>query len=388
MGYCYPNKIVIVGAGAAGLACAIAAATHGADVTLVEKTAHLGGTVAHSLIHTIGGLYDDTGAYINAGLPVQLAELLLQASPSTRKRKMGKVWTLSVDPALYQTVVERWVESKPNITVLRGAYLTQIQTAGRRVSQVEVMVGQQPVWLPTDALVDTTGCAALVRMLDATKVVEGTVLAGLIFQIRGVASDALKFPKNIAVQRSLQSAVAAGTLPTAFARTWFDIGVYDDEVYAKANLPATGYDAAALPHWQAQLLHFLQPFPGFSNAQITSIGALGLRDGGSIQGEYCLTLDDVKQGRTFADAVGRCAWPIEYWDPQQGVTLDYLPPGHYYEIPLQSLQVLGMENLWTAGKSLAAEKLAQASARVAGTCWAMGDALGKMIARQAYPADG
>ena len=55
------NKIVIVGAGAAGLACAISAARRGANVHLVEKTSALGGTVAHSLIHTIGGLYVDAG---------------------------------------------------------------------------------------------------------------------------------------------------------------------------------------------------------------------------------------------------------------------------------------------------------------------------------------
>jgi hypothetical protein len=41
-----------------------------------------------------------------------------------------------------------------------------------------------------------------------------------------------------------------------------------------------------------------------------------------------------------------------------------------------------MGNVWAAGKSLSAEKLAQASARVAGTCWAMGDALGRVIAKQ------
>ncbi len=89
----------------------------------------------------------------------------------------------------------------------------------------------------------------------------------------------------------------------------------------------------------------------------------------------------MKEGRRFADSIGRCAWPIEYWDPEKGVTLDYLPPKHFYEIPLRALKVAGMENLWAAGRCLSAEKLAQASARVAGTCWAMGDALGQAICK-------
>lgn len=378
------KKIVIVGAGAAGLACAISAATEGVEITLVEKTARLGGTVAHSLIHTIGGLYDDVGDYINKGLPTKLAELLLQANAHTRKRQMGKVWTLNVDPALYDVVVEHWIGSKPNITILRCAYPTRIQIEDRRVKQVEVVYGQEKVLLQTDALVDATGSAAVVRMIDANKVVEGEALAGLIFQIRGVAKDALRFPKNVGLQRDVQKAVAENTLPPEFARTWFDIGVYEDEVYAKANIVATAYAVDAVQRWQDTLLQFLREWPDFANAHIVQVGCLGIRDGGSIKGEYCLTLDDVKCGRTFADSVGRCAWPIEYWDPNKGVTLDYLPAGHVYEIPLRSLKVLGMDNLWVAGKCLSAEKLAQASARVVGACWAMGDGLGKAISRKMY----
>ena len=41
------------------------------------------------------------------------------------------------------------------------------------------------------------------------------------------------------------------------------------------------------------------------------------------------------------------------------------------------LRVRGYENLWAAGKCLSADALAHASARVAGTCWAMGEAAGK-----------
>ena len=41
-----PTEIVVVGAGAAGLSCALSAAAEGAYVVLLEKTAELGGTVA------------------------------------------------------------------------------------------------------------------------------------------------------------------------------------------------------------------------------------------------------------------------------------------------------------------------------------------------------
>lgn len=373
------HNIIVVGAGAAGLACAISAATQGANVTLVEKMANLGGTVAHSLIHTIGGLYDDAGDYINEGLPITLTESLLHANVHTAKRRMGKVWTLSVDPAIYESVIERWVARFANITVLRNAYPTQIQIEGSRVEQISVTNGKETMTFRADALVDATGSAAVVRRVDASKVVEGDALSGLIFQIRGVAPNALKFPKNVGMQRTIKKAINAGNLSTLFTRTWFDRGVYPDEVYAKANILLSAYDEGAVPELRAQLLRVLQRMPDFAQAQIVRVGRLGVRDGGRIKGDYCLTLDDIKAGRQFADSVGRCAWPIEYWDPRKGVTLDHLPPHHTYEIPLPSLKVAGFENLWAVGKCLSAEKLAQASARVAGTCWAMGDALGQVL---------
>jgi hypothetical protein len=50
-----------------------------------------------------------------------------------------------------------------------------------------------------------------------------------------------------------------------------------------------------------------------------------------------------------------------------------------YQIPLRSLKVKGIENLWAAGKILSAGPLAQASARVSGSCFSMGDAVGRAL---------
>jgi len=70
-------EVLIVGAGAAGLAASIAAARAGGDVCLVEASDLLGGTVTHSLIHTLGGLYDSRGELLNDGLVRELVDRLL-----------------------------------------------------------------------------------------------------------------------------------------------------------------------------------------------------------------------------------------------------------------------------------------------------------------------
>src|SRR5262249_22758239 len=111
---------------------------------------------------------------------------------------------------------------------------------------------------------------------------------------------------------------------------------------------------------------------------VENVGQLGVREGGRVRGEYCLSREDVLQGRKFADAACRCAWPIELWG-DQGVSLEYLPPGSYYEVPLRALQVVGFSNLCAVGKCLSADVWAQASARVVGCCWAMGQAVGQTV---------
>lgn len=188
--------------------------------------------------------------------------------------------------------------------------------------------------------------------------------------------------------RALRQAAECGSLPVDCGKAWLDAGIYEDEVFVKLFVP--------LPKWlepqsriqmagharslQEKVVVFLKQFPDFVGAEVTQTGELGVRDGGRIRGEYTLTREDVLEGRKFDHAVCRCCWPIEYWDPERGVSLEYLPAGACYEIPRSCLKVHGIDNLWAAGKCLSADRYAQSSARVVGACWAMGEAAGKAAA--------
>jgi hypothetical protein len=177
-------------------------------------------------------------------------------------------------------------------------------------------------------------------------------------------------------------------VPADCARAWLDSGVREDEAYLKLFVPlpedwrAREQELVAAARRDGEaVVAFLRRRPEFAQAWIERAGLLGVRDGGRIRGEYLLTRDDVLQGRKFADAACRCAWPIEFWDRTAGVTLEYLPEGGCYEIPLRALKVRGLNNLWAVGKCLSADAHAQASARIAGCCWAMGAAAGSAAAQ-------
>ena len=376
-----PAQLVIVGAGAAGSSCAIAAANLGADVVLLEQSSEIGGTVTHALIHTLGGLFDDQGNCVNHGLTDELIVRLCEFCVHTVKRQIGKTWTLSVDPGVYLNVIKQWITEYPNIKIYRKVAICEVLIDNESTNKLIFNSPSGLRILRPSLIIDASGCAAIVRSLKQNLVIEGEAMAGLIIQIRGVAPDALQFPNGIGILYSIRKAVEDCRLPTECGSIWLDRGVTADEAYAKFNLMATQYDLNHMKDVAFQLLSFLQTMPSFANAYISDIGSLGIRDGGQVLGDYYLTESDIRNRRHFDDAVCDGCWPIEYWHPENGVSLHYFPPGHRYQIPLRALKIKGFNSLYVAGKCFSAEPMVLASARVVGTCWAMGDGLIKHLCR-------
>ncbi len=362
------------------MACSLAAAKQGADVILLEQSGQLGGTVVQTLIHTLGGLFDDRGDFLNPGLSVELTQRLFKASKYTKKRRIGKTWTLSVAPEVYSQDINDWIDEYPIIKVLYHSHVTDIALTDHNISEIMVTDKDSTHTIQPLVVIDTTGNADIVRQIsEVTESQEDEALAGVIVRLRKVLPDTVKFPKNVALLIKICKAVENQKLPSECASLWFDNGVYLDEVYAKFNIHSSDYNAVYMEKITDKLFTYLQTLPEFTSAAIDARGQLGIRDRCSINGDYMLTEKDIKEGRYFTDSVCQACWPIEYWDPQQGVSLHHFPPGHRYDIPLRALKVKGVNNLFTAGKCLSAEPRARASARVVGTCWAMGEGLVKAI---------
>jgi hypothetical protein len=288
-------------------------------------------------------------------------------------------------------VVRRWLAAEKRICALYGARVSRLEMAAGRVVGLEIARTGETLRLRTRSVIDATGTAEVARLLDPSllQVDPHRAAAGLIVRLRGVVPGTVNFPQGLAVVRLLRAAAADGTLPPGCDKAWLDIGAREDEVYVKLFVPlpddwrereGCGEITRAARHSGAAVVAFLRRLPGFGPAQVARVGTLGIRDGGRVHGDYCLTGEDVRQARRFPDTACRCSWPIEYWDSECGVSLEYLPDQAYYEIPLRALKVRGVENLWAAGKCLSADCYAQASARVAGTCWSMGEAAGKAAA--------
>jgi len=368
-------QVVVAGAGAAGLGAAISASRKGAKVTLIECRPRLGGTVAHALLHTIGGLYDGDGAIINPGLTSELVDRLMMADSGTAQRRIGRLWVLNASPEIYRSVVEDWIAAEAGIAFLPGCKAIAVEGKEDRPTFVTCRRGGEQLRLDADAFIDCTGFAELVRLFDP-QLVEGDesdMLAGLILRIRNVSPGAIQFPGGVSLKRAIATAALAGELPESCATAWFDIGTEPDEAYLKLSV-STIPSLEEIDGIANGLMHFLARMPGFEHATLDAIGDVTPRSGRRALGEYRLTAADIRMLRRFPDMACRCAWPIEYWDPQLGVRMEYLRDNSWYEIPIRTLKVAGLQNVWVAGKCFSAEPIAQASARVAGCCWAMGEA--------------
>ena len=296
---------------------------------------------------------------------------------------------LNVAPETYEQAIEDWLGEHAQLQVLREAEVCAVAKKDDVVQSIELRANNVSITIHPCAVVDATGTAEIVRMIDPALIVdERHAAGGMIFTLRGVDTGLLRFPKGMALLQSIRTAARTGELPQGCGMVWLDLGVYEDEAYVKLFLPLGvnwgSHDvlSEAEEHGHTMrdaLMAFLAGQPGFTAATLVRTGSLGIREGGRVVGEYCLTEHDVRSGQRFKDAIGRCCWPIEYWDSEKGVELEYLPAGTDYEIPLRALKVSNIRNLWVAGKCLSADPLAQASARVVGTCWAMGEGVGRAV---------
>jgi hypothetical protein len=122
---------------------------------------------------------------------------------------------------------------------------------------------------------------------------------------------------------------------------------------------------------------FRRYVPGFERARVIDVGVrVGVRETRLVRGDRVLTEAAVRGCEKPGDRIACSAWPLETHAKGPATTWEFLPDGEWYGIPWGCLVVAGFDNLLVAGRNLSAEHAAQASARVAGPCFAMGEAAG------------
>jgi hypothetical protein len=373
--------VCVVGAGISGVSAALEAAALGRRVVLVDGLPALGGQAVNSIIGTFCGLYaNGTHGYrFTHGIADRLlADLGAQGDLYFRH---GPVTTV----VYYDEVaLSRWVEKailKAGITVVVGAVLRGVVREGRRITDLDLATRYGDVRISAAGFVDASGDAALAWQagLECREPADVPIYGSQMVVLEHI-DEAHQPTRDEIDKRATEKAEEYGLVREngiAFVFPGRSTAVLN---MTHVQTPLDPLEASRIgiegKDQADRAVDFLRKeFPAaFGNARIRAYGFPGIRQTRWIKGAYQLSLEDVRVGTRFDDAIGRTAWPVELHNAPQGYVWEPFDEDHVHYIPFRSLTPPDTDNLVAVGRCMDADVSALSSVRVMGPCIAMGAA--------------
>jgi len=371
--------VCVVGAGIAGSTAAIESARLGRSVVLVDSLPLIGGQMVHSLIGLFCGVFGNAPDYLQLTHGV-FDDIFASLEPSGDLYfARGHTTTVFYN----EVALGRWLERTVHdlgIQVITGAVLGDVVFGDGIVSSVDLATRYGDVRVRAAGYVDASGDAALTwqaglpcwepsrpiygsqqfiveNLREAYKPEAGEIDA--VFAARGEEAGLLRrgglaffFPgRGTAVMNVTH--IDAPLDPVSASRAMFE-----------------GRDQA-----DSALELLRSEFPkAFGEARVRAYGFPGRRQTRWIKGAHQLSVDEVRSGALFDDAVARTAWPVELHDRADGYVWEMFGADHVHYVPLRSMLPPDAHNLVAAGRCVDGDAAALSSVRVMGPCSAMGAA--------------
>lgn len=425
--------VIVLGGGSAGIAAAVASARNGARTALVEAGPMLGGELLTGM--TVDGAINGRGEDTVGGVLTALLQLCRDMGGFVAKLNDWRlIQYVAYDPEIMKIAVPQLVFDA-GVTVYLQTFAEEVVKEGGKVAGLVVRNKGGRHLLTASAFVDASGDGDLCAMAGAAMLSVGRdekpQPMSMMFRMAGVDTGALlsyvrDHPECVAVGESdairggrtdreiteeiyrqgqpcvffkgdgplLGDAIRRGDMfPTALVMIQ-PTSELRREVCINATRIAlddpTRSDnmATAMRVLSAQVLQcarFLQQsVAGFGNASISGMSPrIGIRETRRVVGDYILTEEDVLQARKREDGVAKGCHHVDIHQDGTGQIRIPVADGGSYDIPLASLLPKGIENVVVAGRCLSASREAQGSARVMGSCMAMGQAAGSLTAMAA-----
>ena len=406
------KDVVVTGGGASGVIAAVAAARMGASTALGEVSGFLGGPLTMHL--PIQGFIDGEGRQIVKGLAQEFVDRLRGKGGAyykfTESRQTNSL--LIIDPEMVKLVCQEMVlEAGVELhlhTMFADVHLEQGRPAAiivQNKSGRQAIVGR--------FFIDATGDGDLAALAGAPFTVgreqDGMPQsATLTFRVDGVEEDVIRRAilsdpdrfdlykeayteirldrKHTVVGfRNLVREARAEGFDMPFSKVIYCSLLPDgamlinmthvDNVRCQDARDLTRAEIEARRQVPV-ILEFLRRYvPGFEHARLTATSnSVGIRETRHIEGDYTLTVEDIRAGRRFSDTIGLCGYPVDIHSPDgTDVNLELVP---VYGIPYRCLTPKGLDNVLVVGRALSATHEALASVRVMAPCMAMGQAAG------------
>jgi hypothetical protein len=386
--------IAVIGGGAAGVSAAVAAAKNGSSVLLIDRNHLTGGLASNAQVGTICGLYrgDVPGFELKVGKFAREFSIALQEKSGRAPLQNSLGLKYLPFSSLDFAVLCREVLEEAEVHCVHGEFIRAAQT-GAIIDGVEWMENDVLHLAKVGAVIDASGVSQVSRQLG---------LAMLDWEFRQSVSQVFTL-KNVAfnneenfgliVLKALHKGVLCGALEARDLHCSLVPGSLGDaKVSMKISVPASGIGEQEAEQLRQDCLHSIDRIVGYLNLHETAFAqlevdsvapSLGVRVNERAPGKSILRDADVLEARKSTEYIAHGNWPIEIWGASTRVEIQPLPKADFYDIPMDCLRSASVENLYFAGRCIAATDRAIASARVIGTCLQTGYAAGMYAALRA-----
>ena len=432
---------VVVGGGTAGCAAAYTAGKLGFKTLLVEKNAHLGGSITSGLVvpamkagknqintdffnilceelHKIGGqiTYQDNKGWFNPELTKIVLDKLMK-DVGVEVVFGAKVKSVNIENHIIKSlgILSPYNDSIQNVKEILSAPIETryvIDATGNcevgkicNCNFLQKETETQPL-----SLRFMMGNVDLKRfsdwILEFDKDRDVTTVEYIAPHEKSLHRSAVPLPltreahqihlstaytwdegKNWALKPLFDDAVEKGILKDA-DRNYFQIftvaGMPNTVAFNCPRILDTQDYTKALQQGRESILRISEfcriYLPGFENAFISNIAdELGVRVSNRIKGKYVYTIDDLRSGKKFENPVVISDYPVDvHSDKKDSSTLEVVQD---YQLPVESLISADIENLFVVGRCLSADFLSQGALRVQPNCFAMGEGVVKFIVK-------
>ena len=371
--------VCVVGAGIAGLSAAIESAQLGRDVVLLDSLPVIGGQMVHSLIGLFCGVFGNAPGYAQLTHGV-FDDIFRDLGPSGDLHfQRGHTTTVYYN----EVALGRWPERRIlalGVRTILATVLQQVDVRDGRIERISLASRYGNVSVTAAGFVDASGDAALAWAAGLPCwVPERPIYGSQQVIVENVDErhkpDPAEMDARIAARGADYGLLRRGGLAfyfpgrgTAVLNVTHIEAPLDPVRASQAQLAGKAQADGAIALLRAE-------FPqAFGEARVRAYGYPGRRQTRWIKGRHQLTLDEVRAGTRFGDAVARTAWPIELHDRADGYVWETFEPDHVHYVPLRSMTPPGVHNVMAAGRCIDGDAAALSSVRVMGPCAAMGAA--------------
>ena len=412
------SDLIVAGGVPAGVAAAVAAAELGAKTLLVEAMGELGGTgTAGGVSHWLGGRFADCSGFVVAGLFRRFAETAAAEGfallPQPEKQGYSPFgW--DGNPHLTAGIpFDRWRMSEfldrqcldAGVELLFLTRLVGCRVEEGRIRSVTLHNKSGLTEWTASRFIDATGDADLAAAAGVPFRVGRdsdhlTAPATLEFQVEGVDEAALSsYINEHRANRMLEEIrrlTEQGIWKFPYDR-FICVRMPEEGVFLINTSRLTRVDGLdgrsvsdAMVRGRRESFELLElmrnHFPGFRNAKLRFIASLpGIRESRRIDGEFTLTVRDLRERTHFDDTIGFCCYGWDLPDPnrpsRQPMTEGNVAIRDLIPLPFRIMRPRKIANLLCPGRAVSVERHVLGPVRVMASCMAMGEAAGVAAAR-------